>query len=103
MNYETDLIASGYRKWPENSIVHPSADFFYQKGVRDNRGIKYFIEFVHYPVVCKLGEAWMVVWRSDEPNYEFRVHYADQSIWFYEDLIGSLWKSLGCSYKELNE
>lgn len=97
------LIKAGYKRYPENGIVFPFSDFFYQKKFTDSWGIKYFIEFVHYPAVkgTFVGEGWMVVFRNENPPYEFKVHRIDKEIAFYEELVETLWKTLKCDYYEL--
>lgn len=43
-----DLLNSGYKRFPTNSINHPLAVCGYQKIIEDDKGIKYFINAYEY-------------------------------------------------------
>lgn len=105
---EQQLIDAGYKRCNHTEVSFPYADFFYQKRIRDARGIKYFIEFVHYaPMDFKNNniapESWTLNWNNNEPHYTFQAHKVDGSIGIYESMIDRLWLSLGCEYYELND
>lgn len=100
------LDAAGYRKHNATQAYQHS-DYFYQKRFADELGIKYFIQFVHYPSHKfengqTMPESWMMELNNNEPHYTFQWHKAD-SIMGGEVLCEVFFKSMGCQYYELYE
>ena len=96
---EKYLRALGYRKYTANEIVFPFADFFMQKRFDDEKGKKYYIDFVHYPKLRPddpnnrpyNGESWMVEMRQNEPyQLQFRYH-RPESIEIAEYKVDKFW------------
>jgi hypothetical protein len=72
---DLELEKAGYKKYGSNGITYPYSDFFYQKKVVDERGVKYFIAFVHYSHDAQLTESWMVGFNQNEPlHLRFDIH-----------------------------
>jgi hypothetical protein len=100
---EQRLIKAGYKRF-DAGIWKEFTDFFYQKRFTDAKGIKYFIEFHHYPGKEPVGalfleESWMAELNVNEPNATFQLHRVDDA----EDVearIEAVWLALGSPYYE---
>jgi len=96
------LAASGYRP---NKMCNPSfpySDSFWQRKLTDENGIKYFIEFVHYPKGSGLKEAWMMNMNINEPHCTFQIHRAGD-INKAEVMCEEVWRATGGIYYERNQ
>jgi hypothetical protein len=97
-----ELEASGYVKHSA-TMFNRYSDFFYQKKFRDDKGVKYFIEFVHYPAGLghvALPEAWMARLSNNEPHMTVEIH-RPISIADAERRFELFFQSQQCEYYEL--
>ena len=67
MMTEKVLINAGYKEAPV-PVVEQNANRFFQKKVKDDKGIKYFIDVYEYEI-------------SDEYNYEFKLVTQKDKFW----------------------
>lgn len=99
------LEARGYKKWNAPQ-ANQFSDCFYQKRFSDDVGIKYHIEFVHYPKHVfengqSMPESWMVALNNNEPHFTFQFH-RPKSIDEAESKCETFFKAMGCEYYELH-
>lgn len=100
---ENQLTIAGYRQYVSSGIVHPYSDFFYQKRFSDEVGIKYHVEFLHYPPLnSKLSDTWMAEMVNNEPFMTFQIH-RPESIQEVEERMRRFWETQGCKYYALYE
>lgn len=100
------LEENGYMFYLSNKIITPYSDFSYQKEFRDNKGIKYFIDFVHYPKIREgETESWMLDFRNNTPHYTFQQHRVElknrNDLIKLEKKCELFFKSFKCEYYEL--
>ena len=107
---EAFLLARGYLKHTASNITYPYSDFFMQKRFDDDKGKKYFIDFVHYSKVKPDApnnepnnhESWMAGMRQNEPKFlEFKYHYPEDIV-AVEDMVEKFWVEFcGSQYYEM--
>ena len=103
-----------YRKYKtngNNDVTYPYSDYFYQKRIMDEKGIKYHIQFVYYAPISEfevnLEESWMLDLITNEPFYSLRKHHIELKT--QEDLekleaeCEKFWTVFKCAYYELNK
>ena len=100
---EQELIDKGFRKWKSNDITFPHSDYFYQKKITDDGGVKYFVDVVHYPEMqlhygTKLEESWMVHLNINEPQMRFDQHRVSLEIAL--EKCEKFFQTMGCEYYE---
>lgn len=104
---EKKLKKAGYHRHESNGICFPFADYFYQKKFTDAEGIRYFLEFVHYPAK-EYGnggvshESWKCTMNINSPHMTFEQHGVDD-IEKAESLCLCFWRSMHCDYYEKYE
>ena len=112
---EECLINEGLRKWKSNSVTFPYSDYFYQIKIEDKIGIRYYVEFVHYPKIDNLQESWMVNCRLNDNKINLYISFVsaiDVQIHFIkvstqEDMekifnkLNSIWCSVDSPYYEV--
>ena len=100
---EEQLQKLDYRKWGPTAWF-PFCDFFYQRRVTDEQGIRYFIDVKHYPTEIyhgvKVGGAWEVEMNINEPPVRFAITHPE-SINEFESLCHKFWEMMGKPYYEL--
>ena len=98
---EKVLINAGYKEAPV-TVVEQYANRFFQKKVKDDKGIKYFIDVYEYEI-------------SDEYNYEFKLVTQKDKFWVrttiysienmtleeIEKEIEDIWKKCKFNYYQL--
>ncbi len=98
---EKVLINAGYKEAPV-PVVEQYANSFFQKKVKDDKGIKYFIDVYEYEI-------------SDEYNYEFKLVTQKDKFWVrttiysienmtleeIEKEIEDIWKKCKFNYYQL--
>lgn len=104
---EEALAKLGYRKYECTPPSFPHGDFFMQKRFTDDKGIKYFVEFVHYPPIAfrngsDWGEDWMAVLHVNEPHMTFEQH-RPISIEVAEKRVEAFFEKMCCQYYETYE
>ena len=101
MMTEKVLISAGYKEAPV-LVVEQYANRFFQKKVKDDKGIKYFIDVYEYEI-------------SDEYNYEFKLVTQKDKFWVrtiiysienmtieeIEKEIEDIWKKCKFNYYQL--
>jgi len=94
------LKQRGYTRF-YSSIFGQFSDLQYQRRVTDKRGMKYFINLVHYPADVRWGieEAWMAVMHNNQLHYTFQMHYV-VDLDEVEKKMEKFWRALGCEYYE---
>ncbi len=101
---ERVLTEAGYKKH-KSGASFPHSDFFYQKRFDGEKGIKYFIEFVHYAAEfigqSELREGWTLHWNNSEPWYSFEAHRVNEgNLAALELIVDRIWVGLKCEYYE---
>lgn len=105
---EKKLKKAGYHRHESNGICFPFADYFYQKKFTDAEGIRYFLEFVHYPAIEDAdgnnigGDTWKCSMNINSPHMTFEQHGVD-NIEKAESLCFMFWLALPCNYYEKYE
>lgn len=100
------LESNGYKKYPATQFEKYS-DFFYQKKVCDQFGIKYFIEFVYYSAArfgdgTTLNSSFKAEITINEPHQTYSVHHLNnlEKIKDAEQKIEQFWLILGSYYEK---
>lgn len=100
---EQQLLYTGYTKYLTEHKYN--SDVFYQKKFTDAKGIRYFLEFLHYPTILysngnSIGESFSMEMVINDLHVNFMLHYVDciKSSEVYADKV---WKALGSIYYEL--
>ena len=96
----SNLEARGYRRFTPK-YTDKYNDFFYQKKFSDQKGIKYFLEFVHYPEFELIPQQWMLKLTNNEPHMTFEIH-KPISIDDAERRAELFFRTQECEYYELN-
>jgi hypothetical protein len=101
---EQELIDKGFRKWKSNDVIFPFSDYFYQKSFKDDNGIEYFVDVVHYsektcPNGTKSEEAWIVHLNINEPRMRFD-QYRVESLDIALEKCEKFFQTMGCEYYE---
>lgn len=99
---EKKLLKKGYVKITLSHMFEPYSDFFYQKRFKDTEGIRYFIEFFHYPEKkypfgAMLDESWKCSLQTLSPHMTFQQHKVE-SITTAENRCLCFWRSMHCDY-----
>lgn len=106
MTIKEYLLNLGHREYKVNKVLFQHADAFFQKSVRDDSGIKYFIDFVYYaPIEGKTGESWMCEVTINNPHQTYEQHYI-KSIEEVNRAIEKcelFFNTMGCEYYEKYE
>lgn len=100
---QEQLEERGYRhcgKGAEGSFQY--CDFFMQRKVTDPDGIRYFIEFVHYPKGRFCDAAWMCHLNINEPHCTFEQH-RPTDLDATENRCYEVWNLMGRPYYERYE
>ena len=102
------LKENNYNFYPQTGVSFPYSDGFYQKKIEDNKGIKYFIEFVfyaetRYPNGAKANFGFMANLSIHEPHQTHQIHHLNSldKIIEAEKKIEEFWKIFG-NYYETN-
>lgn len=97
---------NGYRNYPKNNIIHPHSDGSWQKKIGDEKGIRYFINFVFYsghtyPNGIKTDDVFMAEIVNNEPHQTYQIHHLDtvDKIRDAENKIELFWKTFGTYYE----
>lgn len=96
---EQELIDKGFLKYQSNSVIFPCSDYFYQKRFSDEKGIKYFVDVVHYPKSEHLEESWMINMNIGEPFMVFK-QYGIKSLDIALEKCEKFFQTMGCEYYE---
>lgn len=99
---DEELTKRGYRKFENRSrVTHEFSDYFWQKRFDDDKGIKYLIEFYHYPPLRQQVSDWLEPWMAElhinDPHFTFQWH-RPSSIADAEAKCETFFTSMGCSY-----
>lgn len=86
---EKVLISAGYKEAPLH-IVEQYANRFFQKKVKDDKGIKYFIDVYEYEI-------------SDEYNYEFKLVTQKDKFWVRTTIYSIENMTIGEIEKEIED
>lgn len=102
---EEKLKIKKYNRHPSSNITHQFADFIYQRGFNDETGIKYFINFIHYPMImlnsAATKESWTAEMTVNEPHMKFCMYDLDnRSIGHVEKKMKRFWEAMGKHYYE---
>lgn len=102
----TYLESNGYKKYPATQFEKYS-DFFYQKKVCDEFGIKYFIEFIYYsggilPNGITFEGSFKAEININEPHQTYSIHHLNnlEKIKDAEQKIEQFWLILGSYYEK---
>ena len=109
------LELNGYRKYPNPLAESRWNSWFYQKAVRDDQGIRYFIDIQEYnytelPMAGLQKGGWkyepdIVLYGPQVGECVLRVKVCDisatASVASLEAYVDQLWHKLGCGYYEL--
>lgn len=104
---EQNLTEAGYRRYSSSAILDKFSDFFYQKKFTDSEGIRYFIEFMHFPEM-KFGngtvmpECWQCTMNVNSPHMTFEQHRVDD-IGVCERRCQTFFEHIDCEYYEKYE
>lgn len=75
MTIKEYLFSLGYQEF-KSTFLFRHADLFFQRRVEDDRGIKYFIDFVYYsPIEGKVGETWTCHLTINNPHQTYEQHW----------------------------
>ena len=81
-------------------------DFFYQRSFRDQAGIRFIIEFWHYPHVSHDTSALCESWQGEvtlaPPHVTLQFHFASD-LDYIEEKAAQFWQLMGGVYYEQNE
>jgi hypothetical protein len=102
-NIEQILIDKGYRKYP-SGISFKYSDYFYQKCFKDDKGKKYFIEFIYYSPIKfsnenTVEENFMCHLNINEPHMTFEQHHI-KDVEEAEKKCELFFNIMGCNYYE---
>jgi len=78
------------------------AAVFRQKRVTDDRGTKYFVNFLLYRFEPLYSDRWTMEVTNNEPHITLAVH-SPFSLAEYERLAETFWRAMGCEYYELTQ
>jgi len=105
-NIQNYLKNHGYKFYPQTGVSFPYSDGFYQKKIEDDKGIKYFIEFVfyaetRYPNGAKSNFGFMANLNVNEPHQTYQIHNLNSldKIVEAEKKIELFWNILGSYYE----
>lgn len=103
---EQQLIDAKYTRYPTE--YKDFSDYFYQKKFIDLKGIRYFVEFLHYPILLRakfrgqfanMNESFSMELHIEEPPSTFQLH-SPISIQDAEEHAYRVWCVLGSIYYE---
>lgn len=104
-----DWLLAGYNKFStKDSVTHKFSDYGLQKRIDNERGTKYFISVYVYEekyingVLCKKGFSPTVQFHLEfQPTVDMEfILKEDSTIFEVEEMINSVWITLGCPYYE---
>lgn len=114
-NLEEYLIQNDWQRYFSNDINFRYSDYFYQKAIKYEKGVRYFIEIVHYSEILKQSlppilEAWTVYVSfaiDHRKRNDYIINHFDPSseddinIMFGE--LMRVWQAIGSPYYELQK
>lgn len=90
----------GYVKYNQCYKVNSYSDYFYQKKISDNKGIKYFLNLLHWSNVDR-PDSWAMILQINEPFYVFEQHNIElKDLDKLEEKCSLFFKTMGCEYYE---
>ncbi len=98
-NYHKQILNKG-------NGLYPYASCFYQKKFNDEKGVKYFVQFVYYaPIpIYQDSESWMLDFVNNNPFYTFKKHRiklkTEQDLINLESECELFWMTFKCAYYE---
>ena len=99
MNIEQILIDKGYRKYKDYGGSFPHSSYFYQKKFKDDKGAKYFIEFIFYLKNGPLETSVMCNLSIDNPHQTYEQHHV-KDVDLAESNCEKFFLAMNCEYNE---
>lgn len=99
------LLENGYKEWEVNKLFHPSANKFFQKRFRNEKGqTQYFIsfyEYIHEDVNYEVG----LQFEKDKYVMNIQMFAIDEEMTLkeIEEEVYTIWYELDCKYYDYEE